>query len=258
MYNNQSERLSEEHVIPFALGGELVILEASCQACQRIINETFEQRLITKTFATIRFMVGLPSRDKGKSPKHTKVTHIVDGEEKQIVTSPDKAIAPFYTFVLEPPDFGLFPIPESRSLFKELYFLMMHGDRTDIKARFQLKWKDLEVQQFGRLLAKIAHGFAIANKQFELFEVEPVLPPLILGQPSELPLSYLVGGLTTGLAADATDPSEVIHVLECSLTHTKTGTRVLVTKIQLFGNMGAPSYVVITGLEAGWQVAAQR
>jgi hypothetical protein len=49
--------LGDEHIIPQALGGNIILRSASCRHCEKIIGGGFEQRLTHKTkgmFAAIR------------------------------------------------------------------------------------------------------------------------------------------------------------------------------------------------------------
>ena len=56
------ESLIESTSLPFALGGNLVLPKASCQKCERIINEGFEDNCHRMVFGPIRYHFGLKTR----------------------------------------------------------------------------------------------------------------------------------------------------------------------------------------------------
>jgi hypothetical protein len=102
---------------------------------------------------------------------------------------------------------------------------------------------------FGRMLAKIAHSFAVADQGAHSFR--PFLSDLILGKNNSL-LSYLVGG-----ELDPSPAVEALHRLHLhclrplprSFIHAnKEPLRLLlIVDIRLFAHMGAPQYRVVVG-----------
>jgi hypothetical protein len=42
----EKDKLTDEHIIPAALGGNLVLSNASCEECQTECNRSFEQRFL--------------------------------------------------------------------------------------------------------------------------------------------------------------------------------------------------------------------
>ena len=47
------KRFHDEHIVPLALNGALILSEASCQQCERIINREIENCLLTGVVARI-------------------------------------------------------------------------------------------------------------------------------------------------------------------------------------------------------------
>ncbi|WP_352916466.1 HNH endonuclease [Mesorhizobium sp. M1143] len=64
-------RLTEEHIIPKGLGGNLILPGSSCERCAAITGR-FEQRLLRDTFRFARGALGIFSGRK----KSTRQTHL--------------------------------------------------------------------------------------------------------------------------------------------------------------------------------------
>ena len=72
-----SIKLSDEHIIPFALGGKDILLEASCSKCARKINKGFETHCSQRLFQTIRVHHRYPTRNPKKRPTHLPIIETV-------------------------------------------------------------------------------------------------------------------------------------------------------------------------------------
>jgi hypothetical protein len=60
--------LSKEHIVPVALGGSDVLLDAVCRTCQPKINDGFESRLLRSSLLAFRSALGLPTRNHARRP----------------------------------------------------------------------------------------------------------------------------------------------------------------------------------------------
>lgn len=112
---------------------------------------------------------------------------------------------------------------------------LMSGGATNIQYESVLPYG-----QFARMLAKIAHAYAIA--EWGLNSFRGILPPYILGQDPNIP--YVVGGLDSWEGP--------LIITDGILHHTKFGIAVvngfphLIAAIQLFGTK-YPRYCVVIG-----------
>ena len=59
--------LSREHVIPFSLGGNVILGKASCNKCSAITRD-FEQTVTRTQFGNVRMQLGFPSRKSKERP----------------------------------------------------------------------------------------------------------------------------------------------------------------------------------------------
>jgi len=63
---------TEEHVLPYAIAGNMLVFEdACCPTCQKKILE-FEQPTLQESFKHVRYKIGAPSRSKSKGKKKKK------------------------------------------------------------------------------------------------------------------------------------------------------------------------------------------
>jgi hypothetical protein len=90
-YAQDSNRpLADEHVVPFALGGSMILPEANCRKCERITGR-FEQFALKGAFHLPRLYMGIKSRRKKPAtlPLYTeKETGFLSSEEVPVDLSP--------------------------------------------------------------------------------------------------------------------------------------------------------------------------
>ena len=94
--------LSDEHIVPFALNGNLVIPKSSCEKCQKIINKEIKSKILdpyTGFYGKLRLRLNLTSRTKkGKRksrkshPSHYTLDYYHKGGRKNTVNTPVKGI----------------------------------------------------------------------------------------------------------------------------------------------------------------------
>jgi hypothetical protein len=184
--------LSDEHAIPFALGGSQILRKASCEECREITRKIEEINLkgIKSNFGVFRVVAGFPTRKRKERPTHAPASIKTRLGTKRI-SMPIKD----HPVLLAVPEFGepgIFvgaPIGAPISIGIKL----MKGDASetikkyggDITVDYYTK-----IEAFTRMLAKIAHCRAVITHGIDGFR--PLLPDLIRGTRRELS-TYLVG-----------------------------------------------------------------
>lgn len=116
----------------------------------------------------------------------------------------------------------------------ELYLQVLANRYNAIGCRVT---SEIDGKSLSLLLAKIAHSFSIAELGIEKFT--PMLTKLILGE--EDSFSYFIGGKTK-----SEEETNFLHDLCFDFT-TFDNPSLLVVKIRLFANLGAPTYYVVAG-----------
>lgn len=247
IYCKASEvRLTTEHPIPNAWGGRLELPASSCETCQKIINEEFEQECLRVLFGTLRQKEGMRGTKKRLKPSTSAIIMDKDGNERRVF-APAKDLP---GVILLPLFSGPF-CPEGKSGIPPYDMKMWHASIPEEVDTFlkkhggvRIKTPELNVLKFSRFLAKVAHSMAVAACGTEAFE--PFLPELILGRDDDI---------TRVMGAFFEPPSHPSrHFFNFGLiAGPLPDERLLMTDISLFANMGAPRYRVVVGraLHAG-------
>lgn len=228
--------LSEEHAVPFALGGRDVIPDASCELCRRITAQ-FEAQCLRGFLHDYRTASGFPTRRK-KELRQTITQLRIDGNGIPQHTEVDASAYPRYLVL------PLYPLPglligrepgtkvacTTQIFLREVEARAMHG--TVIRQK-------LKLHSFLRMIAKIGHSMAVARCGFhELARYETLLPKVILTKESSI---YDVVG-----SHNAAPIPRVLHAFNIG-TVIRESTEYLTIGIQLFANMRAPRYLAVVG-----------
>src|SRR5438045_2287022 len=68
IYCGSTEKLTDEHIIPFGLGGPWVLADASCPECCKITSR-FELNVLRNFWDPARAALGMPTRRKHRNRK---------------------------------------------------------------------------------------------------------------------------------------------------------------------------------------------
>jgi len=233
--------LTDEHIIPFSLGGQMILPESSCGNCANIIKK-FEQECARKMFGSLRIRQGLPTRRKKERPTHLPLYRT--GEDGELTPALDVPVDdyPSHLMLMKFSTPGIIkglPDDGHHTVTGEAWY-STHKHDVEEKYGPGLRYKmSFNPLIFSQLLAKIAHSFAVASLQGERGNFTPLLPDFILGKHSRQ--GYLIGGST-----DALEPDETrnLHQLEGRAV---CDGKYLAISIHLFAPLGAPVYYAIAG-----------
>lgn len=234
-----TERLSDEHIVPFALGGNLVLPRSSCQDCARITGQ-FEQLVLRGGLRGIKERLRLSTRTKDR-PKKLPL-FAINGDETakayiDIDDYPAIVILPHFLG----PEIARFPNAPVVSKLPWLFTPPL--DVARLHEKYGIKsWasNSLDTFSFGRMLCKIGHSFAIAERGLDTFV--SYLQPDIL-QSRDANFLKFIGTIET---EHKPFEGDLVHKLEIA-DEIVDGMRYLVSYIQLFANFGAPAYRVVVG-----------
>lgn len=188
------ENLTDEHVIPYALGANSLVLEKSCCGdCQKIIQK-YEQEVLKKQLGTFRAQVDAPTRRRKDRPTEVRIDFVeVDDDGSSIRDLGHRVLA-------------LTEVPLAISLWSSPIPKLLDpaGNKMDLGQPWS--WSDTNgfmelcrgvAEETGarhvaakigavnrvhylRSLAKTAHAYAAAEIGLDGFE--PLLTDLILGR----------------------------------------------------------------------------
>jgi len=237
IYCNETEgKLSKEHIIPLGLNGNLILPKASCENCRKI-TEKFERSCLRQMFGPTRLRLELKTRHKKERPTELPTLFIDKDGNKKTINIPVKEFPLMCLGARLPPPGITINDPPSTDHGGEIVCRFAEGiDYKSFTKKKKVHLGRIDFSALRRMLAKIAHGYAIAN---ETAEFEPFLPDLILGKANTE--TYLVGG--SHLESKQEPYLHNIQIGYCKINKTLH----LYVIIQLFACLGMPAYNIIVG-----------
>ncbi len=237
-------RLTDEHILPLALGGVHVIKEGSCQNCAKITSK-FELDVARHMWGDARKSYGGVSRRRKRWEKNITLDDIKTSGEK--INIPFDEYPAGFVFYLMKRAGSLIGLSEDIDQSKIWEFRVVADDDRMKKfekrypGRLTIRFKHVP-DSFARLLAKIGYGQILCSLDPEDFE--PICLPYILGTKANP--SYLVGGRWT-----IPPPSPGIGYemsTNCVVSEDKL---LLIAEIRLYANVHSPVYHVVVGRVRG-------
>jgi len=233
-------RLTDEHIMPYFIGGAHVLKEASCDNCARITSK-FELDVSRDLWGDARISYNAPSRRKKKRPTSILMRDEHNpGHKIKVPVEDYPAVMVFYRM----PKAGILQgLPETVDLSNN-WELVSPVD-TDKIDRFTAKYGQRPVMSFkntpdsfARLLAKIAYGQALCSLSPDDFR--PICIPYILGQKKNL--SYIVGGRWS-----YSDMKPQLGYEMRTNCIKFPGKLLIIVEIQILPNNSTPTYHVVVG-----------
>lgn len=192
-----NDSLTREHIIPYALGGDLVLPKSSCETCQKITSKN-EFKIARQLYGLHRAYEGVRSRrnkNTGKLNEYMKVNG-VDSIGREV--SEDILIRdiPSFQIIVRSTIPGILSGKESQYTLEAKF---LKGDARLTELRLKLGWSKISLRSpnvdpnsFCIQLAKIAHAYCCAELGHDGFE--PLLIEHILDKKPEKHITFYVGG----------------------------------------------------------------
>ena len=251
IYCGTNEKLSDEHIIPFGLGGRWVLPKSSCAECAKKTS-AFEHTCQRTMFGPLRMYYDLPTRRRKERPKKLPLKVKLTPNAEWSVIDVDQEVYPFLVLfpLLQMPDelSGDTTSGERGAAVKNLWIRaasFRDGIMPHLAALIaELNVADIEptatvrAPEFFRMLAKIAHSFAVAEMRMGSFS--PFLTPVICDADTSNSVQY-IGGL------QHTEPvAGGIHQLSFG-SHTCARPDIVAVRIRLLAALETPTYYVAVG-----------
>ena len=245
-------RLTEEHILPFGLHGNFVLPEASCDACAEVTAKV-EGQVLRGFLERGRLGLGLGSRHKKRKRPTSLPTTLI---------SPDGSVAENDLPILDSvqvihlpvfiPPLILGGVPKYGDVegMEIMALDTLHiGDAKRVMrehAAVGIRFEDrMDTWAFIRMLAKIAHGFHIAQQGWFPQIESPVLP-VIMGT-SNLAMPFIGCLESDSLVKPG---SNALHLMDIHGITGADGSVCTVVRIKLFAPALGPTYAVVTRLQA--------
>lgn len=254
IYCQSRHDLSDEHIIPYGMGGRLLLPKSSCKACSTITSE-IERTCLRKMYGPLRLLYGLPSRRRKARPDKLPlmVKHRA-GDEWSVLHVPQDRYPFLVTFpYLSSPGLlageercdALGPVTDRVWIRgaspSHSFHSLLASLRNELGVHAIQPTSDLDVAAFCRLLAKVAIAYVAAER--ESSEVSPALASMVIGNKLE-GCRYFIGGSETNEPA-------VNRLHEISLT-TFQPSNILAVRIRFLAKLGTPTYWVALGKARNW------
>jgi hypothetical protein len=188
--------LRDEHIIPYSLWGEFVMLKASCQQCANVTS-AFERDCARGIYRELRVFHQYPTRRPRERPTHMPVRiECNDVIEERMIPISEYPGAPLFAPIFPRPGI-LVGRPPSEEIPDIRYQVLMpappdHEERLKklrgdgpTKVHIEILWNLNPVMC---MLAKIGHGLAVVTYG-DLFT--PILPDYILDRDRKL--AHVIG-----------------------------------------------------------------
>lgn len=250
-----SDGLRDEHIIPFSLGGNTTIENASCRACERVTT-SIDAHLARQVFGQYRIHARVQTRNPKDRPSTLPTRLTIDGNDVVVELPVDK-----HPYSLAMPIWGNPGLLDRRKIddpFPDVFAHIYHWKPPDLNRALGLPetadikiWSSggFRVDLFARGIAKIAYCHAVAR--FGLDGFRPILlPDLILGRCPALP--YFVGVPMQNPPAPERRLGALHQVVHSDLASPDGQFKLLHVAIRLFSgaasqDVGMPVYRVVVG-----------
>jgi hypothetical protein len=244
--------LTDEHIIPEMIGGELIFEDASCGVCN---DEThaFEGHACD-VYRPIRRQLGFPSKVKGRRARErdAKEKFIVGADYGRIKIPANEFPALMISLTFPMPAILFNLPPNDDPLTGSINAIELAPDFGVRLQAVQRKYRTHKVEivgvdkshrmddgDYGRMLAKIAHAYAVAALGERKFA--PLLTHIVKGiRPYNL--TYLIGSQPQTI-------SEPTALHEISVEDNfPSAEHLVVVRIRLFAPWKTPAHLVVTGV----------
>lgn len=251
IYCGGDNSLSDEHIIPLGLGGRWKLPKASCDRCATETS-AFEQVCQRTMLGPLRMYYDLPTRRRKDRPEKLPLKVKLTPEADWSYLDVDRKIYPFLLLlpIVQMPDvlsgstIPREPVAAARTFwirgasFRDGLMPHLEALASELKVAAIEPTGTVHVPEFFRMLAKIAHAFAIAELGVDAFT--PFLDRMIrVGDMAASP-QHIGGLLYTEQAVFG------LHEVGFG-THTCDRPDIIAVRIRLLASLETPTYFVAVG-----------
>jgi hypothetical protein len=241
IYCGATGGLTDEHIIPYGLGGNLILPDSTCEPCAKITSG-IERTILRGPFRPIRVVRGIQSRRRHRDAPTALPLKLRRGEEWETIYLPYDE----YPLLL---DFLVFDVPgrldpeyQSGIRIRGHMTFSFGPQPEEVMKRFGAN--DIRISQthtptaFAKMTAKVAYAMAVALGAIDPSRGRPNVVRSILGQTDDV--GYWVGTIT--------EPRRwIANVLHSVAVERDAEKGLLIGRVQYLTDTGTPQYGVILG-----------
>lgn len=246
----EKEKLTKEHIIPYALGGTMILHDASCEECRKITSQ-YERNPLSENWSEVRAYLDYPSRKRKFDEEMFNLEVFLKNGEEAILELKKKEVLGIAQFL----EYSLPGIFLKKGTYKKgviLTGVSTFGFGIDIKKfvrkhsiksfRHNCYYKN---NNFERMVARIAYCFVIACWGNDCFEDRSVLPS-ILNQKDDI--GYWLGSDPAGSIIPLIGKQNSKNVMKIGIYKNNiTNKRYAIVRLKFFAGTDTPEYIVVVG-----------
>lgn len=242
IYCGSTNNLSDEHIVPYGLGGNLILPLSSCKNCSNITSK-FELAVLRGSMQPARVYCEIQSRNKHESAPNKYSLVVERNNEIETIEVPLNDYPILVTF-------PIFSVPGYLKDDKRTKGILLDGSATisfgthpeDVIKKFNatrlvIKPAGDKPTDFARMIAKIAFSMAVATGAFGCIDYsKSFVLPAILGESDDI--GHWVGTITEPIRSAKYHTNRVI-------IYPDEEKGLLIGDVQIFSNSETPRYGVI-------------
>lgn len=242
VYCGSKHNLTDEHIVPFALGGRYILSKSSCENCSTIISK-IERKVLRGFMLEARTVGNFPTRNKKTRAKSLPLEvnkddafssiELLPENHPGILTLPMLALPGFWTGISESENLTIVG-SETIRFGKDINEIGKSLNAKEIRVA-----QELDVWAFARMISKIAYCYAIASVGVLPIKKIPVIP-FILNQKNNG--SMWMGSNNFRLKNEDQKPTFALGVMLSQVSGYNYP--ILISQIKLFADVGTTGYEV--------------
>jgi hypothetical protein len=241
---------TDEHIIPFALGGKWKLVNACCEQC-RDITSRCERNPLSENWAEVRAVLDYPSRRRDFNNETFSLNVTFKNGSKGVLELPKDETLGLTPFLEYPLPAFFFPGEYKRGVIVNAHSLISFGPNVKILSeKYNFEKMDYSVtykgNNFEKMVTKIAYCATIATFGLDNLEQRFVLPTL-LGKKDDI--GYWMGCDHDGRITPLIGKQRSKNVIKVGVWQQQAGdsTKYIITRLKFFAASDAPEYIVIVG-----------
>lgn len=241
--------LTKEHVVPYGLGADTIVLKkACCEKCRRITSKC-ERNPIHDNWEEVRGALDFPSRKRKLADKMFSLNvELEDGSKATIELKGKETLGLLQFLLYKPPAFFAPNGYVSGVVVMGAKLIGFGVDIDNFKKKHNIKGFTLTTvlrgNDFEKMIIKMAYGLVIAYWGFDCFDERYVLPT-ILGEKDNV--GYWMGCNHDGRIVPLIGKQDGAFAISLSYIQSASGKRDIIVGIKFFPASEAPEYMVVVG-----------
>ncbi|MEK9502494.1 hypothetical protein [Gaopeijia maritima] len=242
IYCGETDDLRDEHIVPYGLGGNLVLPDSSCGACAEITSR-IELKVLRGSFRPIRVMRGIQSRRKHRGAPTKLPLQVRYGDEWETIELPHHEYPLLLHFLVYDLPGCLEPEAYTEGLRVRGHLTYSFGPRPEQVVK-DLGADEIRVSQtdgpseFAKMTAKVAYSMAVASGAVDPRRGRPEVVRSVLGELNEI-------GRWVGMVSRPRQwIRDVLHYVGIKRDREHN---LLIGEVQYLTDTGTPTYSVVLG-----------